>query len=219
MCYNVFVMQEVKKPLYYRIIFAPGNLMRKLYDWTIKFSDKKSAKKALFAISFAESSFFPIPPDVLLIAMTVANRYKWWIFALISSIGSVLGAVAAYFIGLFFFEAIGRPIINFYGMQTAFETVGTKYNENAFLAIFGAAFTPIPFKVFTIAGGAFQISLLHFILASALGRSARFFAVAGTLRIFGKQIADVIEKYFNIISIIFLALLIAGYIAVKYFLH
>lgn len=192
--------------------------MRKLYDWTVSWAHKKSSNYALFTIAFAESSFFPIPPDVLLIPLVVAHPKSWWKKAAICTIGSVLGAFLGYYVGVFLFETIGKAIINFYGFQESFEAVGKMYNDNAFLAIFGAGFTPIPYKVFTIASGVFNISLFTLFAASVLARGGRFFIVAGALRIFGAKIQYVIEKYFNILSVVFLALLILGFVAVKYIL-
>jgi membrane protein YqaA with SNARE-associated domain len=189
--------------------------MRRIYDWTIHWSRTKYAKASLFLIAFAESSFFLIPPDVLLVAMTVANRYKWWIYAGIATAGSVLGGVAGYYIGLFFFQTVGQPIVDFYHLHEAFKKVEILYEDNAFLAVFTAAFTPIPYKVFTIGGGFFQIPLEQLIIGSLFGRAARFFAVAGAIRVFGRQISNAIEKYFDIFSLIFMLLLIGGFIIIK----
>jgi membrane protein YqaA with SNARE-associated domain len=199
-----------------KILFAPSKIMRKMYDWTIHWSKTKYAKISLFGLAFAESSFFVVPPDVLLIAMTVANRYKWWIYASIATTGSVLGGVLGYYIGLFFFQTAGQPIVDFYHLQGAFDKVGMLYKENAFLAVFTAAFTPIPYKMFTIGGGFFQIPLEQLVIGSLLGRSARFFAVSGIIRVFGKQISNAIEKYFDLFSLIFMVLLIGGFIIVKF---
>jgi membrane protein YqaA with SNARE-associated domain len=199
-----------------KVLLFPSRMMRKIYDWTIHWSKTKYAKASLFFIAFAESSFFLIPPDVLLVAMTVANRFKWWIYASIATIGSVLGGIAGYYIGLFFFQAIGQPIVDVYHLHDAFKRVEILYEQNAFLAVFTAAFTPIPFKVFTIGGGFFQIPLEQLVIGSLFGRAARFFAVAGAIRIFGKQISNAIEKYFDIFSFLFMALLIAGFILIKF---
>lgn len=199
-----------------KVMLIPSRGMRKLYDWTLSWAHTKKAKGALFTLSFAESSFFPIPPDVLLIAMTVAHRFQWWIFATIATAGSVIGGIFGYFIGLLFFEAIGQPIIEFYHLQEKFETVGNLYSQNAFIAVFTAAFTPIPYKVFTIAGGVFQIPLQELIIGSFLGRAGRFFAVAGALRVFGRRLSDTIEKYFDIFSLGFMALLIGGFVIIKF---
>jgi membrane protein YqaA with SNARE-associated domain len=189
--------------------------LRKLYDWTLKLSRTRYANFSLFALSFAESSFFPIPPDVMLIAMTVANRFKWLIFATITTVGSVLGGILGYYIGVTFFETIGKAIIDFYHLNDLVEIVGNKYSENSFLAVFTAAFTPIPYKVFTISGGLFKIPLENLIVASILGRGGRFFIVAATIRIFGKKISNLIEKYFDILSLVFMALIILGFLLIN----
>ncbi len=186
-----------------------------MYDWTIHWSKTKYAKPSLFVLAFAESSFFPIPPDVLLIAMTVAHRYKWWLFASLATVGSVLGGLLGYYIGLGLYESVGKPIINFYHLGKFFEVVQGKYDRNTFLAVFTAAFTPIPYKMFTIAGGIFNVSISEFVIGSFLGRAGRFFAVAVILRIFGNKVSNLIEKYFDIFSLTFMALLIGGFIIVK----
>lgn len=199
-----------------RVVKAPSNLMRRMYNWTIHWSKTRKAPYALFAIAFAESSFFPVPPDVLLIPMVVANRSRWFINALICTAGSVTGAVLGYLIGWGLYESVAKPIVNFYNLQGSMALIQQKYAENAFLAVLTAAFTPIPFKVFTIGAGLFKISLLTLVIASTVGRAGRFFLVAGLLRLCGKKIADYIEKYFDIFSLLFMALLIGGFVLVKY---
>lgn len=199
-----------------RILLLPNRGTHKLYHWTLHWGQTRHAKTALFGLSFAESSFFPIPPDVLLIAMTVGNTSKWLLLATITTVGSVLGGIFGYYIGLTLFETIGQGIIDFYHFQAVFEVVQGKYEQNAFLAVFTAAFTPIPYKVFTLAGGVFQIPLHELILGSLFGRAGRFFAVAGALRVFGKRISDTIEKYFDIFSLAFMALLVGGFVIIKF---
>ncbi|MEK6646323.1 MAG: YqaA family protein [Candidatus Firestonebacteria bacterium] len=196
---------------------SPFVLLRMLYDWTILWSQSKKAPFALFGIAFSESSFFPIPPDVLLIPMVVGQRNKWFKYALICTIGSVLGGLFGYLIGWGLYETVGKAIVNFYNMQEVVKIVGTKYAENAFITVFTAAFTPIPYKAITITAGVFFISLKTLIVASIIGRGARFFLVAGILKIYGKKLQDSIEKYFNIFSTIFIVLLIGGIIILKYF--
>ena len=191
-------------------------LLRKLYDWVISWSNKKHASKALFGLAFAESSFFPIPPDVLQIALSVAKPKKSFFFALISSIGSVLGGIFGYFIGFFLFDSVGKLIIDALGYQAQFDAVGNLYKSYAFLAILTAAFTPIPYKVFTIAAGFWHISLSTLIIASIIGRSGRFFLVATLFYFFGPKIKDFIDKYFNLLTIAFLVLLVGGFVAIKY---
>ncbi len=197
------------------ILKAPIRLLRGIYDWTIHWARTSQAPYALFGIAFIESSFFPIPPDVLLIAMTVSDNKKWARYAAICTAGSVLGALFGYAIGFCFYEAIGRPIVEMYHFQQAMDLVGRKYAENAFLTVFTAAFTPIPYKVITIAAGLFRISLATLVTASIIGRAGRFFLVAGALRLFGKKIADSIEKYFDIFSVLFMLLLIGGFMTIK----
>jgi len=193
-------------------------VLRKLYDWTIHQSKSKKAPFALFSIAFAESSFFPVPPDVLLIPMVIAERKKWFSYASICTLGSVLGGILGYFIGWGLYESVGKAIVDFYNLEAAVKIVGIKFSENAFLTVFTAAFTPIPYKAITIAGGMFLISLEVLIIASIIGRAARFFLVAGALRIYGKKIQELIEKYFNILSMVFMILLIGGFVVLKYFM-
>lgn len=190
--------------------------MRKLYDWTIHWSKSQHAFWALFGIAFAESSFFPVPPDVLLIPMVVGNPKKWWKIAGICTLGSVIGAFFGYFIGWLFYESIGKPIVDFYHFQSQMDYIGTQYAQNAFLTILTAAFTPIPYKVITIAAGLFKISLATLTIASVIGRAGRFFLVAGLLRIFGKKVEKFIEKYFDMLALLFMVLLIGGFLVIKY---
>lgn len=205
-----------QKSVFKSFVMWPSNAMYRLYHWTLKWGKTKYATYSLFALAFAESSFFPIPPDVLLIAVTVSNRKKWWFYATITTLGSVTGALLGYYIGFGLYEALGKPIVDFYHLQEKFLQVAKLYEQNAFLSIFTAAFTPIPYKVFTIAAGVFRISLFELVLASICGRAGRFFAVALALRIFGKKVEDTIEKYFNILSIIFILLLVGGFLLVRY---
>ncbi len=195
---------------------APMRWMRKLYDWTIHWSKSQHAFWALFGIAFAESSFFPVPPDVLLIPMVVGNPKKWWKIAGICTLGSVIGAFFGYFIGWLFYESIGKPIVDFYHFQSQMDYIGTRYAQNAFLTILTAAFTPIPYKVITIAAGLFKISLATLMIASVIGRAGRFFLVAGLLRVFGKKVEKFIEKYFDMLALLFMVLLIGGFLVIKY---
>lgn len=197
---------------------APLRWIRRLYDWTLHWARTKQAPYALFLIAFIESSFFPIPPDVLLIAMVVAHKKNWIRNATICTIGSVLGALLGYFIGWSLFETVGKFIVQTYNMEAVVRMLGEKYAENAFLVIFTAAFTPIPYKAITITAGLFKISLVTLVIASIVGRAGRFFLVAAALRIFGKKISDSVEKYFDIFSIAFLLLIVGGFLALKYFI-
>lgn len=207
-----------KESVFFSIVKWPSRQLRKLYKWTIHWAGSKNAPYALFIIAFAESSFFPIPPDVLLIPMVVSRIKSWLKNALICTLGSLTGAILGYLIGWGLYETIGQPIVDFYNLQSQVDIIGDRYTTAAFLTVFTAAFTPIPFKVITISAGLFKIPISTLLIASALGRGARFFIVAGALRIFGKKIADAIEKYFDIFSLIFTALLIGGFLVVKYLL-
>lgn len=190
--------------------------LRQLYDWTIAWADRPGGAWALFIISFVESSFFPIPPDVLLIALCVGNVKRWARFALVCSVGSVLGGIAGYGIGLWGYELVGKPIVDFYHGQPVMEKVKGWYEEYGFWGTFAAAVTPIPYKVFTIASGVFQFSFWQFVLASALGRPLRFFGVAGLLRLFGPAMKQFIERYFDLVAVVFTVLLVAGFVLLKY---
>ena len=196
--------------------FYTFGFLRKLYDWVLSWAYRKYSSLALFVLAFAESSFFPVPPDVLQIALSVSKPKKSFIYALISSIGSVLGGILGYFIGLFLFDTIGGFIINALGYDAQFQSIGNLYNSYAFLAILVSAFTPIPYKVFTIAAGFWQIGLFPLIMASIVGRSARFFLVAALIYYFGSKTKEFIDKYFNLLTIIFIVLLIGGFAVIKY---
>ena len=191
-------------------------LLRKTYDWVLHWSATKHALPALAVLSFAESSFFPIPPDVLLIAMAVAVPMKAFRYAAVCSVASVLGGMFGYFLGWQFMDLVGTPIVEFYHFQEQFAKIGSWYEEYNAWAVGAAGFTPLPYKVFTLAAGAFEINFPVFVLASLASRSARFFIVAGLIYKFGAPIKVFIEKYFNILSIVFIVLLFAGFVLVKY---
>lgn len=191
----------------------PGPL-RRVYDWVLSWADRPGGGWALFGIAFAEASFFPIPPDVLLIPLALGrpNRALW--FAAVCTAGSVLGAVGGYLIGSLLFTSIGQPIVEFYGAGAEYSSLGRMFDENLWLTLGTAGFTPIPFKVFTIAAGAFGVSFVPFVIVSAASRGARFFLVAILLRLFGERIRDFIERYFNLLSILFVLALIGGFLLV-----
>ncbi len=200
------------------------NIIRRLYDWVLHWAHTPYGMPALFLLALAESSFFPVPPDVLLIALAVSIPKRSFKYALVCSLGSVLGGVIGYGIGYMLwygpdgtFSAFARFFFDYIPGFTVqvFNLVQGKYNENAFLAVFTAGFTPIPYKVFTIAGGVCKINFLEFLLASAVGRSMRFFLVAGIIWKFGEPITKWIDKYFNKLAILFTVLLIGGFIVVK----
>ena len=190
--------------------------MRNLYYWVLSWAFSPYAVPALFVLAFAESSFFPVPPDVLLIALAISVPRNAFYYALMCSIGSVVGGMVGYLIGYAFMDVVGYRIVQFYGFSDKWALVGNLYNQYAAWAVGIAGFTPIPYKVFTIAGGAFKIDFFIFILASVVSRSARFFIVAALIYKFGPPIRTFIDKYFNILAIVFVVLLIGGFILVKY---
>lgn len=191
-------------------------MLRRLYDWVIRLAEHKHAQTALFGVSFAESSFFPLPPDLMLIPMVLAERLKAWRFALITTIASVLGGLFGYFIGAVLFETVGKPIIELYGLGHKMDVFFENYKTWGAVIVFVAGFTPIPYKVFTIASGVAGLSLPVFIVASLISRGARFFIVAGLLYLFGEQIRAFIEKYLGILTFVFTFVLIAGFVVIKY---
>jgi membrane protein YqaA with SNARE-associated domain len=196
-------------------VFRP---LRSMKEWVEGLAAKPFAPWALFAVAFAESSFFPIPPDVLLIAMAVVMPKRSFRYGWICSAGSVAGGMFGYLVGLEFYDLIGKPIIQFYGVEHQYREVQGLYEKNAFLSIAIAGFTPIPYKVFTIAAGAFQIPFLTLVSASLLSRSARFFLVAALFYRFGAPIKSLIDKYFEWLSIAFVVLLILGFVVIRHFM-
>jgi len=193
-------------------------MLRRLYDWVLSWAKTPYGSWALFLLAFSESSFFPIPPDVLLIALAVAIPKKSFKYALICSFGSVLGGCFGYLIGWKFMALIGNHIVELYGLTPKVETIEILYNKYDAWAVGIAGFTPIPYKVFTISAGAFQINFLVFVIASFVSRSARFFLVGGLIYTFGPQIQRFIDKYFNILATAFTVLLVIGFIIIKYLL-
>lgn len=191
-------------------------IIKKIYDWVLHWAKTPYAVPALFMLSFAESSFFPVPPDVLLIALAISIPKKSFKYAMICAVGSVLGGVLGYGIGLYGYEMVGRPIVEFYHGQEIMNMIKLQYDRHGFFGILIAAITPIPYKVFTIASGVFEFDFWSFFAASVIGRSTRFFVVAGLIWKFGPAIRDFIEKYFNYLSVAFMVLLIGGFFIIKY---
>lgn len=188
-----------------------------LMSWAVHHAEGKNAKRWLFGLSFAESSFFPVPPDVLLVAILMTKeRVRALYYATITTAGSVLGGLFGYAIGYFLFQTVGVWLVHTYHLESQIVTVQKLFAANAFFAIFTAAFTPIPYKVFTIAAGLFDISIPVFILASILGRGGRFFAIAVLMKYFGEHIARALYRYFNIVSFFVVAVL--GIILYAFFL-
>jgi membrane protein YqaA with SNARE-associated domain len=197
---------SVKKP----------NIVKRIYDWVISWADSPYGIYALGVLAFAESSFFPIPPDVLLIALSLGAHQKAMRFALVCTVMSVLGGIGGYIIGSVGYEVIGKSIIDAYDGYAIMERIHSLYDEYGFWGILGAAITPIPYKVFTIASGFFSFNFVNFLAASIVGRSIRFFAVAGLIALYGPKIKDFIEKYFNLLAVVFTILLAGGFFLIKY---
>jgi len=186
--------------------------LRRLYDWVLGWADNPYAAWGLFAIAFAESSFFPIPPDILLIALGVALPLRAFRFALITTVGSVLGGAFGYLIGHEFFSLIGEPIVRFYSAEEQYERIAELYRQYDALAVAVAGLTPIPYKVATITAGFFDVDFWRFLMASAASRSLRFFLIGGLIRALGPQVRTFIEKYFELLSIVALIMLVGGFV-------
>lgn len=192
------------------------NPLRRLYDWTLHWATTPYALPALVLLSFAESSFFPIPPDVLLMAICFAVPKQWLRLAFWCTLASVVGGLLGYFIGWGLWDLVGQPIVRFYHGESVVEAVRIWYHEFGFWGVFAAALTPIPYKVFTIASGMMRFELMPFIFASILGRGLRFFMVAGLIRIFGKTIKPFLEKHFELAVTALLAAAVLGFVAIKW---
>ncbi|MBU0985937.1 MAG: DedA family protein [Proteobacteria bacterium] len=192
-------------------------MLRRLYDWVLHWAETPYGTWALFLLAFCESSFFPIPPDVLLIALAVAAPKRSLKYALVCSAGSVIGGCFGYLIGWQFMASIGERIVNFYGLGAKVEYIQTLYNTYDAWAVAIAGFTPIPYKVFTISAGAFNIDFSVFLIASLVSRSARFFLVGGLIYVFGPRIQNFIDNYFNYLAVAFTVLLVLGFVVIKYF--
>ena len=192
-------------------------MQTKMREWFLKHARGPYAEFWLSAISFAESSFFPIPPDPFLIAILLANSSSWFRLVFFVSLSSVVGGAFGYMIGGFFFDMVGVKIIAAYSLEGEMVRIQMLFSENAFWAIFLAAFTPIPYKLFTISAGFFGIYFLTFIVASILGRASRFFIVAYLVKRFGKKIGDVVFKYFNLFSLLFGLYVVLVVLSLKFF--
>jgi|TARA_B110000438_G_C15740598_1_gene618274 membrane protein YqaA with SNARE-associated domain len=178
----------------------------------------RNAVPALATVSFIESSIFPIPPDIMLIPMVLANKTRAFRLAFICTVASVFGGLLGYVIGVFLFDEIGRPLLEFYGFASKFEEFQVKYNDWGAWAVFVAGITPFPYKVITILSGVTSLNLTIFITASLAARGLRFFIVAGLLWKFGDPIRTLIEKYLSLLFILLSALLVGGFIAIKLFI-
>lgn len=182
-----------------------------LYHWTLSWASHPRASWALLSIAFIESSVFLIPPDVLLIPMTLAKPSRWIWYATVTTAGSVLGGIAGYFIGWGLWESIGKAVIQFYHLENEMALLAQRYETHAFLTVFAAAFTPIPYKVITVSAGLFRISFIPFVIASLVGRAMRFFLVAALIGFFGEPVKRIIERYFDLLALLFVAILIISF--------
>ncbi|MCU0837881.1 MAG: DedA family protein [Rhodospirillales bacterium] len=191
-------------------------MLQRLYDWTISLAARRHAPWALAAVSFAESSVFPIPPDALLVPMCLARRDRCWLLALICTVASVVGGLFGYAIGFFLMETVGAWIISVYGFGDEIAAFQASYQEYGLWMLVIGGLTPFPYKVVTIASGAAHFDILIFVLASVATRGARFFLVAGLLWWFGPTIRDFIERRLKLVAWAFLLALIGGFVAVTY---
>lgn len=193
-----------------------SKFVRKIYDAVFHLSKDNGAMYWLFAVAFIESSFFPIPPDVMLIPMILAAPDKAWKIAGVATVGSVIGAYFGYAIGFYFFQLIAEPLLGFYGYLDKFNSFKKLYNQYGAWIVFGAGITPFPYKIITIASGVVHTNLLVFTVASIIARGMRFFLVAWLLKKYGEAMREFIEKNLGWLSVVFLLLLIGGFAAVKF---
>ena len=191
-------------------------MFQRLYKKCLNLAGHKNSNFYLGLISFIESSFFPIPPDIILIPMIIAKRTKAFIYAFICTISSVLGGLFGYLIGFALFNSIGIALINLYGMTEYITNLKEYYNNYGIWFVLIAGFTPIPFKIITITSGLFQLNLIIFILCSLIARGCRFYLISGLLYLFGETIKKFIDRYFNFLTILFVILLIGGVLILNY---
>jgi membrane protein YqaA with SNARE-associated domain len=198
------------------VVAAPRRWIRGLYDWTLHWAKTPQSLVALFLIAFAESSVFPIPPDVLLIAIVAALPVRWLVAAGVCTAGSTAGAILGYAIGASFMATLGQRIVDFYSAQAAWDQVVALYTgEWGIWFLAAAAFSPIPFKVATIAAGATSMAFWPFVVVCTVGRATRFVLVAAILRIFGAPARNLIERHFDAVTLLFVALLIGGFLVLR----
>lgn len=191
-------------------------MIRRLYEWVLSLARHRNANWALAGISFVESSVFPVPPDVLLIPMVLADRRKWIFLALICTIASVLGGLLGYLIGAFLFDQVAEPILNFYGYMDKYDRFREIFSSWGWWFVFIAGLTPFPYKVITISSGVAGLSLPVFLLASLVSRGIRFAVVSALLYAFGEPIRIFIEKRLGLMFTIAVILLLGGFVAVKF---
>jgi membrane protein YqaA with SNARE-associated domain len=191
-------------------------MMQRAYDWMMRIAAHENAPHGLFWVSFAESSFFPIPPDVMLIPMVLAKPAKAWLYAAICTAGSVIGGIVGYAIGYFLYETVGLWLINVYGLATQAEAYRAAYQDWGLWIILIKGLTPIPYKLVTIASGAAAFNVWVFLAASIVTRGARFLLVAGLLYWLGEPIREFIERRLTLVTTTFLVFLVGGFVVVRY---
>ena len=191
-------------------------MVQACYDWMLRMAASPYAMYFLALVAFAESSFFPIPPDIMLIPMVLAMPDKAWKIAGVAMVSSVIGGYFGYAIGVFGYELIAKPILSFYGYMNQFEVFQGYYHDWGAWIVFGAGITPFPYKVITIASGAVGLNLWVFGIASVLARGMRFYLVAWLLKKYGEPMKIFIEKHLGKLSVLFLILLIGGFYSIKY---
>jgi membrane protein YqaA with SNARE-associated domain len=191
-------------------------MLQATYDWMMRVAAHKRATHTLFAVSFAESSFFPIPPDVMLMPMVLADRAKAWWYATVATVASVLGGLAGYAIGYFLLDAIGERILGLYGLMGKFEQFSQWFNEYGVSILIIKGMTPIPYKLLTITAGAVHMNLAAFVAASIVARALRFYLVAGLLYFFGPPIREFVEKRLTLVTTALVVLLVGGFAAIKF---
>ncbi|MBF0129721.1 MAG: DedA family protein [Alphaproteobacteria bacterium] len=190
-------------------------MLQRVYDWTMRVAAHRHAGWGLALVSFIESSIFPIPPDVLLIPMCLADRRRAWMYAAVCTLASAVGGLLGYAIGFFLFETVGRWIIDLYSLDAQFAVFRDTFNHYGAWIVVLKGMTPIPFKLITITAGVTKLDLTTFILASIVSRSIRFFLVAGLIRWFGEPIRDFIERRLTLVTTLFLVGLIGGFLILK----
>ena len=193
-----------------------SRLLRRIYDWTMTKAAGPHATGALTTVAFLESSVFPIPPDAMLVPMVLARPQRAWRLAAIATLASILGGLAGYAIGFFLFETLGRWIIEVYGLGARFDEFQRTWNEWGLWIILIKGLTPIPYKLVTIASGLAQFNLLVFVAASIVTRGLRFFLVAGLLRQFGAPIRTFIERRLTLVTSVFAAMIVLGFLVLRY---
>lgn len=186
-------------------------MFKRLYDWTLALAESPRAPYALGAVSFAESSFFPVPPDVILLPMAAARPDQAWRYALICTVTSVLGGMLGYAIGALFYETAGQWIIHLYGMESKMDALRAQYQHWGWAVILIKGLTPIPYKLVTIVSGLLGYDFLLFVALSAITRGARFFLIAGLMNRFGEPIKALLDKHFATVMIALIVIVVGGF--------